>query len=133
MNKVYVVTSGQYSDYGIDAIFTTKELAEKFIDSFLKMYNEMEIEEWDLNPNEQHLKQNRKPYFLRINKNGNISDVEQRDSSFGFKQNIPVANTSYTHDKLWLNVECFADDEAHAVKIAGEQRARLLASDLWAK
>jgi len=133
MNKVYVVTSGQYSDYGIDAIFTTKELAEKFIDSFLKNYNEMEIEEWDLNPNEQHLKQNRKPYFLRINKEGNVSDVEQRDSSFGFKQNIPVCNTSYTHDKLWLNVECFADDESHAVKIAGEKRTQILASDSWGK
>src|SRR3990167_10395534 len=31
MNKVYVVTSGQYSDYGIKAVFSTKEKAEEYI------------------------------------------------------------------------------------------------------
>ena len=29
MAKVYVVTSGEYSDYGIDSIFSNKEAAEK--------------------------------------------------------------------------------------------------------
>ena len=32
MNQVYVVTSGEYSDYGINAIFTTRELAEDYVD-----------------------------------------------------------------------------------------------------
>ena len=31
MKKVFVVTSGEYSDYGIDAVFSSKELAEKYI------------------------------------------------------------------------------------------------------
>ena len=30
--KVYVVTSGCYSDYGIDEIFLDKKLAELYID-----------------------------------------------------------------------------------------------------
>lgn len=29
MNKVYVVTSGVYSDYGIDEVFDNREDAEK--------------------------------------------------------------------------------------------------------
>ena len=29
--KIYIVTSGEYSDYHIDAVFSTKELAEDYI------------------------------------------------------------------------------------------------------
>ena len=43
MNQVYVVTSGEYSDYGINAIFTTRELAEDYVD-------EMNIANGDFKP-----------------------------------------------------------------------------------
>jgi len=32
--KVYVVTSGEYSDYGISHIFATRELAQTFLDEY---------------------------------------------------------------------------------------------------
>ena len=132
MNKVFVVTSGEYSDYGIDAIFSTRELAQNFIDAFkADKWHEMDIEEWDLDPNEKHLKQNRKPYFLRINKEGKVTDLEVADSSYGFKQDIPEAEISYTANLEWMNISCFADDENHAVKIAGEKRSQILAANLW--
>lgn len=132
MNKVFVVTSGSYSDYGIDAIFTTRELAQSFIDAFkTDKWNEMDIEEWDLDPNKKHLKQNRKPYFLRINKKGDVSDLSLADSAYGFKQDMPEAKISYTHNLEWMNINCFADDENHAVKIAGEKRSQILATNTW--
>lgn len=132
MNKVFVVTSGEYSDYGIDAIFSTRELAKAFIDMFDKNeWKDFNIEEWDINPNETHLKQNRKPYFLRINKVGDVKDLEVADSAYGFKQDISFADISYTVNDEWMNVRCFANDNAHAVKIAGEKRAQILASNLW--
>lgn len=31
MSTVYVVTSGSYSDYGINAIFSTEELANAYV------------------------------------------------------------------------------------------------------
>lgn len=40
--KVYIVTSGCYSDYIIDAIFSTRELAEEYIDNG-NGYNDSEI------------------------------------------------------------------------------------------
>lgn len=132
MIKVFVVTSGEYSDYGIDAIFTTRELAQLFIDAFNKNeWREFNIEDWELNPNETHLKQNRKAYFLRINKKGDIVDLEVADTAYGFKQNISDAEISYTKNNEWMNIRCFANDDAHAVKIAGEKRAQILASNLW--
>ena len=49
--KIYVVTSGSYSDYGIDAIFSTKEKAESFVrlgNEKIRNYAKYEVEEWDL-------------------------------------------------------------------------------------
>ena len=130
MKKVYVVTSGSYSDYGIDAIFDTKELAQSFIDSFKDdSYNDFNgIDEWDLNPNELDLKANRKPFSLRMDIEGNTFELEQSSSSYGHKNGTDL---SFTYKKDLMNVKCFADDEIHAVKIANEKRIQILALNRW--
>jgi hypothetical protein len=45
MKKVYIVTSGDYSEYRIEAVFTTNELAEDYV-----LHNgvDYEIEEYDV-------------------------------------------------------------------------------------
>lgn len=43
MSKIYVVTSGEYSDYHIDAIVSTKELAKIYCNG-----SESDIEEWEM-------------------------------------------------------------------------------------
>lgn len=49
MNKVYVVTRGKYSDYGIESIFTNREAAEKFCAVHPNIHgDEPMIEEWDI-------------------------------------------------------------------------------------
>jgi hypothetical protein len=51
MTKVYVVTRGEYSDYRIVAIFSTKELAQQLADELdnSKRYGEdAKVEEWSL-------------------------------------------------------------------------------------
>lgn len=49
MNKVYVVTSGVYSDYGIDEVFDNREDAEKYICLHNNdNYWNMRIEEYDI-------------------------------------------------------------------------------------
>lgn len=47
MEKVYIVTSGEYSDYHIDAVFSTREKAEEFV-SVLKLNDPVEIVEWNV-------------------------------------------------------------------------------------
>ena len=130
MKTIYVVTSGSYSDYGIDAIFDTKELAQAFIDSFrhdgFSDFND--IEKWELNPNEAELKAHRKAFRLTMNKEGNIQSVENSNSSYGHKEGLTI---SFTANSEWLNVYCYADDERHAVKIANEKRTQILALNRW--
>ena len=51
MAKVYIVTEGCYSDYHIEACFSTKREAQKFIDNAKQVENfwhEPIIEEWEL-------------------------------------------------------------------------------------
>ena len=68
MNNVYIVTSGEYSAYCISAVFSDKELAQKYIDSFEKpKWDSYSIEEYELNPHAKEIKKGK----LR----GNINDV----------------------------------------------------------
>lgn len=45
MSDIYIVTSGIYSDYGIDQVFKSREKAELYCDC----HEGCEIEEWDFN------------------------------------------------------------------------------------
>lgn len=48
--KIYVVTSGEYSDYSIDAVFTDKAMAEKYADEGDAFYGcDRRIEEFNAN------------------------------------------------------------------------------------
>lgn len=132
MEKVWCVESGEYSDYGIDAIFSTQELAEKFIAAFAEdRYHQMRICERTLNPAKSYLLEDRKAYFLRINKEGNTIDLEHRGASWGFTMEDSEADFSYTHNNEWLNCYCLAKDEAHAIKIANEKRQKIIALNQW--
>lgn len=72
MSIVYVLTSGTYSDYGIEAIFSTKALAEEAKKIFTKQqsYNESRIEEYEI------FEEVPKPYTVYI-----IEKIEQKVNS----------------------------------------------------
>lgn len=53
MARVYIVTEGEYSDYHIEACFTTKKQAERYIKNSMAVgdffsYTGKDIEEWEL-------------------------------------------------------------------------------------
>ena len=49
MSKVYIVTQGAYSDYGIDSVFSNKEQAEKRALLIADQYNEdAYVEEYEI-------------------------------------------------------------------------------------
>ena len=49
MSRVYIVTSGEYSDYGIDRVFSTEEKAKEWVDVITSMYNgNYNIEQYEL-------------------------------------------------------------------------------------
>lgn len=49
MSKVYIVTSGEYSDYGIDRVFSTEEKAKEWVKVITSMYGgNYDIEQYEL-------------------------------------------------------------------------------------
>lgn len=46
MNKVYIVTSGEYSDYHIDAVFASYRQAKEYLKKHNNEFDSHDIEEW---------------------------------------------------------------------------------------
>lgn len=123
--NVFIVTQGNYSGYHICGVFAKEPLAQKFIDSFKdNQYNEMRIEVWELNPFKLELAKEYKPYFIRMDKEGNTLEIHKTDSTYSLGEGgFDIHFNMYLH--------CFAKDEAHAIKIANEKRTQLIAKNEW--
>ena len=131
-DKVYAVSSGEYSDYHSDCVFRTREEAEGWISKRWSP-NEYHIEEWGFdtyNPSELT------GFAVSMN-------AESGDVTFGYETNHEGPSTLHvtyhTPTFAWekcspyfkMVVRCLARDKAHAIKIASEYRRRVLASPMF--
>ena len=131
-DKVYVVTSGEYSDYRIDCIFRTKEEADTWVSNRWEP-SRYEINEWKFDAvNPEGL--SGFSVFLHMG-DGSVESGWENDYHEG-PANVSVRweKKSYSwskpeHSSLW--VRCLAKDRAHAIKIASEYRRMILVSPLY--
>lgn len=120
MGSVWVVTTGCYSDFGIEGVFDTAEAAEAFAAKYAAGAENMEIKEWVLNELASHV-----PYIeVSMDRHGNVSRVYPvRHKVFGTVQN------DYGPD--WGGNQHYyvdTDEPDRAVKVANERRtARIIA------
>ncbi len=132
--KIYIVTSGSYSDYSIHAVFSDKAVAEEF--SKTVAYG-ADVEDWDLDiPPEK--------WFLTtvdMLKNGDTIGVhtessdspDSREEKFSFWPdrvewgNPPRGGTG----QMVLRVKVFTKERERAIRVANEVRAQLIALDRW--
>lgn len=123
MQKIFLVTSGSYSDYNVDAIFSTRELAEEWIK--YQKDDDFTIEENELDPTIDKESYDNIPTFsVTIFKNGDILSLF-RMSQFTKKEFKTVINGPRyfgSPNTLTLDIITRARDEEHARKIAGEIR-----------
>ena len=123
MTTIYVVTDGEYSDYHICGVFDNENLAQKLIDAIC---GSGRIEEYELNPHERELEAGYKPFMVRMDRNGNTIQVDMHKVHFAHD------NDNYMFDRNGnMVIECMARDRIHAIKIANERRAMLIASGRW--
>ncbi len=115
MNKVYIVTSGVYSDYAIDEVFDNREDAERYICLYNNdSYFNMRIEEYDIYKNAE-LKNVKVHYGISFIMRGNeinsfdiVYDDKPIETNInGSKHNylknyygtLPLSNRSVFEDK----------------------------------
>ena len=115
--KVYVVTSGSYSDYRIEEIFEKKEDAEALA-NILNDGNE--VDEWEVN------KRRVAPLWsIWMKRNGDLDDDYCSPcANCGDRENIFCYD-----DSIQFGVS--ADSLERAIKVANERRAIILNRNLW--
>lgn len=101
MDKVYIVTSGEYSDYGIDEVFDNREDAEKYVCLHKRnILDDLRIEEYDICKNAEL--DNVKVYYG--------IDFIVRDNGINYFEII------YDYKPIEVNIEeynCFGQKECY--------------------
>lgn len=122
MGKVYVVSSGMYSDYSIDEIFTTRRKAEEYM-LFIpdRDYNEIEEIETDP-PAVDLLKRGYSLWFVTMWGNGHVDNIDKTLTRYR-------PHYEQEQDKLLATV--WAKSEKHAIKIVNEKRIQMIANGEW--
>jgi len=136
MAIAYIVTSGEYSDYHIDAVFSTRKKAEEYIET-RKEFSEQaateppsfDIEPWEIDATESlsPIKHGYRAYSVWMRRQGNSNVEEIRD----YWEAEEIERNSMQQDAGWLMMRVWAKDEQHAVKIVNEKRTMLIANGKW--
>lgn len=134
MKTIYVITHGDYSDYSIMGVFSTKEKAEEFVQDYNaspRLYNgEATIEEYYLDWVETQ-----EPNFcILMDVNGKLyEEATSREGWFASGPNDECYGDTkcgpYKPDYWMFRMK--AKSFEHAVKIANERRTQLIAMEKW--
>jgi len=124
MKPIFIVTSGSYSDYRINAVFKNKEKAERYAKAFGG-----DIEEYEPNPFDKQLSKGYYPYQVHMNREGS---TEKYGVNCGDgKSNCNWFANNYEHAEIYLVANMWAKNETHAIKIANERRTWCIANNTW--
>lgn len=137
MSKVYLVTSGCYSDYSISGVFSTREKAEQWAtvchyDLTDQGYDGSRLEEFDLDEGLVEMDRGLLLFAVDIRQNGDILEVSEggHPSSVGPIDSWSTYSGMHARQPPRQTVYVWARDKEHAVKIANERRIDALARNV---
>lgn len=129
--KIYIVTCGEYSDYGVLAAFLDKTKAEAFVEKYnrghgIQARDDAEIEEYEDGVPFDFETLN--VYAVRFYDNGSYDIVKKGlHNVYDFQTPLPRIYACYGYGSSLHHkhlVEVAAKDEAHAFKIACDGLAK---------
>ena len=133
MAKIYIVTSGDYSDYCIEAVFSTKEKAEEYVQQHGMNYR---VEDYDID--EEVVKKEIKLWgvtmrFDNFEVVGCDTELDRDGWSSHMKDTFRYFLNWVNQERVSLYIE--ADCMDRAIKIASERIAQIKANKdmLYAK
>lgn len=128
MKKIYILSEGSYSDFHIVGAAEDKETAEMLSEKWGCDYNEYKLNSLD---DAKSIK-NKILYEVTMWRNGNSKvkrdDFQDRDAD---EPNFYFWGGIDTGIEVIVEIECWADSQEHAVKIANEKRSYLIATGEW--
>lgn len=123
--KAYIVTSGEYSSYCIEAVFLTYEQAVKYIEiQTSDGWSEFQIEEYEINKSAPKTDK----LMWRVKYENLLWKAERTEEMWTGKPILRSDKPSgdvYPYDKFYMTV--FAKDKMQALKIAQDTYAKMKA------
>ena len=121
---IYLVSDGEYSDYSILGLYSTKEKAEEA----RALYAAERIEEWEVDVLPPHPPGELR-WIVHVHDSGDVVSVEPQTAEDKY-----VAFESFR--KYWEPKDAriltlWARDKEHAIKIASEKRREMIVSGEW--
>lgn len=129
MGTIWGVSSGSYSDYIVEALFSSKEKAQEFLDEYSKFDSEARLEEFDYDPEPPRAIE---VIGVHIDMEGNVLRVYDprwvREGAVGF--------VGYGLADVWRGPRVLiwvvpTTDKERAIKVVNEKRAIILANEAW--
>lgn len=125
MQKAFLVTTGAYSDYSVEAVFSTKARAEEYA----KHVAYAVVEDSLLDPAIPQTPQGRSLYFVAMRRDGTVFYHVHKDSECAIAKDkfTPFVYRNVTYTDV-MGCYIWARDYTHAIKIMNEKRLGWLAA-----
>jgi hypothetical protein len=138
---IYAVSSGDYSDYRVNALFSTREAAESFMATVKDDYYNA-IEEYELDPPTVSLIQRGYSVWrVVMRRDGTVENCDRHDPRERYNSDDVPSHRIWERTKApaykgrgipdALMASVWARTEKQAVKIVNEKRAQIIASGEW--
>ena len=135
--KIWVIEDGDYSDYKVVGVYSTRENAETALAAMAvtRTYNPPTIEEWKMDPGIEEMYAGLSRISVSMKRDGSTIEVQHVtaiEESFEDFPGGPYEPGRYAKDYVpgekRIRYTVWARDEQHAVKIANEYRAQAIAA-----
>ena len=120
--RVYIVTTGNYSDYSIFSVHTDKDTADR-----VSRENHGDVACWPLDDEHPKLQDGYSYWRALMKQDGNRASASWEYDCIEHEE-LNEVDLSVDHDgTAWIGGVVSAKDEKHAIKILNERRAQILA------
>ena len=127
MATCYAITEGEYSDYRVLAVFSTKELAEKELPNYSIVRYPAKIEEFPFDPEVPTPPPGMAGFCCGTRMSGDVFASARTPHEMATYENVGTVTTGLS--KKDYRILLWARDKEHAIKIAAEKFARQKAID----
>ena len=132
--KVYILTSGCYSDYSIEGVFSSREKAQEYADIIMKdkTYNDFnDIVETEVDNMYAYAKSGTRCFYGNIEEDGTLCFGINDYYTDGYDDSHLFDNSYYINPDMSMDFVIKASSKEHAIKIVNDKRAELIASNQW--
>ncbi len=132
MSKVYLVTSGEYSDYRVESVWSARELAEAEVgrkNANRSTYSRAEVEEYWLDDNTADA-EGRELFCVRFF-HGKVDASKESGAVAGDDGRLWITRENRGESYYWNgdgHIYVRASDPEGAIKIAADRRAYVMAT-----